>query len=252
MSTTTPAKASDNPGVRTGKAILFVHGINGSPDFFWMLEKAVPPGWTLNKVCHAGHCSTLDDFANASMRNWKEQVRATVIMMRARYRTFVIVGHSMGTLFAIRHAVEGNADGIFLINPPLSLHMTKRMFTTPFKIYLDYIPQDDMRTKAAVNAYSAKVEHNPMKYIRCAPRFIELFIEIISMRRITRKLTIPARAYMSENDEMVAKSGCRFFAGQQNTRVTVLPNSSHYYYPDPDRGILVHDLLELLAQVTRE
>lgn len=96
-------------------AILFVHGILGNREFFNFLMPFVPADWTVENLLLEGHGGTPRDFAKTTMSRWKSQVHRTVLELRRHHQKILIAAHSMGTLFAIREAVEGNADSVFLL-----------------------------------------------------------------------------------------------------------------------------------------
>ena len=60
-------------------AVLFMHGICGSPNHFRQLlplEDAVPDDWSLYNMVIDGHCNKVEDFGRSSMNKWLTQVRA--------------------------------------------------------------------------------------------------------------------------------------------------------------------------------
>ena len=162
--------------------LLFIHGILGKPDYFGFLHKYVPESYRITVILLEEHGGSQKDFARASMSKWRKQVTDTVQNLRKDGDRLVIVAHSMGTLFAIDSAVRGEADALFLLNPPLSLRITRRLLTTPLKIMRGKI--DDRWTLAAKEAYSISDDPNLLHYIAWIPRYLELFREISRTRKI--------------------------------------------------------------------
>lgn len=221
-------------------SLLFLHGILGDPGYFDFLQSCVPPGCRMEKLLLEGHGGSARDFARASMSRWRQQVAEAVDRLRADGDRIVIVAHSMGTLFAIDSAVRGNTDGLFLLNPPLSLRLSRRMFTTPLKVLSGNI--DDRWTQAAQAAYSIAPDSNPLHYIGWLPRYMELFGEIRRVRHLVGRLNLPARIYLSAHDEMISPlPAAALFPERDDISVTFLPDSGHYYYSDCDRKTIEHD-----------
>jgi esterase/lipase len=90
-------------------AVLFIHGIVGTPNHFTdliSLVELVPESWSVHNVLLDGHGGNADDFADTSMEKWKNQVHAAFDSLARTHRRVVIVAHSMGTLFALQLALE--------------------------------------------------------------------------------------------------------------------------------------------------
>ena len=87
-------------------AVLFVHGILGSPAQFAPFLPLVPQDWSFCNLLLQGHGGGARDFSAASMAVWREQTRQAFAELRAQHETVVIAAHSMGTLFAVQEAVR--------------------------------------------------------------------------------------------------------------------------------------------------
>ncbi len=223
-------------------AILFVHGILGAPEFFSFLIPDIPQDWALYTITLEGHCSTPRAFGSASMKRWKKQVADAARELKANFGKLVIVAHSMGTLFAIRQAASGNADSLFLLNPPLALRPSRRLFTTPLKIYAGRISSNDIWTNAAVAAYSISQDSNLLHYLGWPMRYMELFAEILKTRPLVSRLSIPVTAIYSSHDEMVSARSSKMFATLSSANIFTLPDSGHYYYAPGDKEKIVQAL----------
>ena len=224
-----------------GVALVFIHGILGSPEFFDFLIPYVPEDWTVCSLTLKGQCGTVRDFGAASMSDWKKQVKSVVGCLHLAHRRVVVVAHSMGTLFAIREAVEGRVDALFLMNVPLALHATRRLFMTPMKIFTGNIDLSDKWTAAAVKAYGISDDRNILHYLPWIARYMELFGEIRRTRRLAARLDVPAMAYFSRHDEMVSLSAAKYLSCSHGLTVKVLSESGHYYYADEDKNTLILD-----------
>ncbi len=231
--------------MKTNKAILFVHGILGGPDFFDFLREAVPDDRHIYSVTLEGHGGSPRDFSKARMARWKAQITAKMEELTQRYDDVAIAAHSMGTLFAIREAVEKRASRLFLLNPPLKLHLSRRLFTTPAKVLLGKI--DDPVTAAAKAAYSISDSNNPLDYAGWLPRYIELFAEIRRTRPIVEAIPVATQVFLSGRDEMVSPSAAKYFGHCQTAVTTLMPASGHYYYTSSDKALLCQSLQKLLS-----
>lgn len=234
----------------TKTAVVFVHGILGHPRFFDFLQGAVPDGMLTTRLLLAGHGGSVRDFSHSSMSLWRSQVDEMISGLKEKGMRIVVVAHSMGTLFAIENAVRGMADGLFLLNPPLSLHVTRRMLITPLKVMFG--KTDDQWSKAAKEAYGIADDSNLFHYIGWIPRYMELFREIRRVNAIVDRLQIPTRVYLSAHDEMVSLKSARAFGDGNPSTVTVLNYSGHYYYSDSDRDIILKSLSRFLSEICQK
>ena len=55
-------------------AILFLHGIIGSPDHFGFLLPRIPKSWSVYNLLLHGHGGSVRDFSRSSMAKWETQV----------------------------------------------------------------------------------------------------------------------------------------------------------------------------------
>lgn len=215
-------------------AIIAVHGILCHCGFFDFILRHVPSGVHVRRILLEGHGGTVRDFSAASMQGWRETVAAEVAELRKSYDRVLFAGHSMGTLFGIEEACKGTVDGLFLLDVPLYIHITRRLLDLQRKVYLDRIDPSDLNAMAAREAYSIAPDRNPAHYIGWIPRFVELLAEIHKVRPLAGRFTVPAKVYVSALDEVVSPRSARCFADNVHADVTVLPESGHFYYPPAD------------------
>ena len=83
-------------------AVLFIHGIVGTPNHFRdliPLVELVPESWSVCNLLLDGHGKSVEDFANTSIENWHSQVWGTFEKLSRTHERVILVAHSMGTLF---------------------------------------------------------------------------------------------------------------------------------------------------------
>lgn len=233
-------------------AILFVHGILGTPDHFDFLLPLVPSGWSVHNILLKGHGGGVKDFSAASMAGWKQQVHEALQALLRSHSRVVIAAHSMGTLFAIQEAAAGRIAALFLLNTPLRIHITPQLLSTSWKVFRADIRPDDKWALAAYRGYGIAGDTNIMHYAGWAPRYMELFSEIRKTRGMAHGLTVPAQVYLSLHDEMVSVKSGKLFAGNPHVTVKELRESGHFYYSPRDRRILRRDFCDMLQRVSAQ
>ena len=227
-------------------AVLFVHGILGTPDHFIPFLSLVPPEDSVINLLLEGHGGSVRDFSAASMDRWKQQVCKALQTLRADHNRVVIAAHSMGTLLAIQEAVKEPVAALFLLNVPLSVRPTPQLLPTVWAVCRSRSPLGDQRLLAARNACSIQQDPRFWRYLGWVPRYAELFSEIGRTRKLVQSLTVPCYAYFSLKDEMVSPKSAGFLAGNPFITVKTLAGSGHFYYTPEDLRLLQADFSHML------
>lgn len=223
-------------------AILFIHGILGTPEHFRPFLSLVPENWTVRNLLLAGHGGGVREFSRASMKEWKTQVSDALCELRQTHERIVIAAHSMGTLFAIQQEI--NADALFLLNVPLRLRLRRRMLTNLWRVYRGRIPGNDVWAQAARDACGVAHDANLLCYLGWVPRYLELFREIRRTRRLL--VSVPAHVWLSRLDEMVSVRSAALLEKNPAVQVHILEHSGHYYYAPEDLALLREDFSSFL------
>lgn len=230
-------------------AILFIHGILGTPDHFTPFLPFVPSNWSIYNMLLKGHGGYVKDFSAASMNEWKQQVHTALQYLLASHDKVVIAAHSMGTLFAIQEAIDNQVAALFLLNTPLKIRITPRLFDTSLKIFLGNIRPDDEWTIAAHRAYGIADDTNILHYVGWVPRFLELFSEIRKTRTIANQLSTPTQVYLSLKDEMISPKTGKAFEKNPHVTAKLLNTSGHFYYSPQDQHILQKGFRDMVQKV---
>lgn len=231
------------PGADT--AVLFVHGIVGTPNHFRdliPLVELVPADWSIYNVLLVGHGKTVKDFSKASMRKWKTQVWSIFEDLAKKHERVILVGHSMGTLFAVQLALEHpeKVPLLFLIavpmRPGLRLSGMVRVLRMVFGLTREDVPIE----VATRDVCGVETTRKLWKYLGWIPRFLELFGEIARTEKVMGGLRVPCVAYQSEKDELVRNKSRKILEGSGVAEVHNLMKSTHFYY-DPEDQKTVQD-----------
>lgn len=230
-------------------AVLFIHGIIGTPNYFNRFIPLIPEDWTVCNLLLDGHGKGIDDFAKTSMDKWKAQVEEKVNQLCDMHENIILIGHSMGTLFAIQQGIK-NPDKIkalMLLAAPLKVSVKPLMVTNIAKVFFNNIKDDDPMALATIDTYGVDIDRRLWKYVTWVPRYLELFSEIKKTREMISKLNVPCYAFQSKKDETVSIDSCDYLNVNENIHTTVLEDSSHYYYNKNDYNLIVNQLTSLVA-----
>jgi len=186
------------------------------------------------------------------MTEWKQQVKNALEELSETNNKIIIVAHSMGTLFAIQEAIEKPVEELFLLNVPLKVRVTLRLFRTSWRVFTGNIKPDDKWSLAAQNAYSIERDNHILRYFGWIPRYLELFSEIRKTRKIIGKLQTPSHIYLSMLDEMVSPKCSKLFKDNPCICVKSLQTSGHFYYSPEDQCLMKEDFNKMIQNVQKE
>lgn len=236
-------RISDNSNI----AILFIHGIVGTPNHFNEFVSLVPQSISVYNLLLDGHGKEVKDFSKTSMKKWEAQVASVVEELSLTHEKIYIFAHSLGTLLAIDQAIKSKkVFKLFLLAVPLRLSLKPKMASNSLKVYFDKISSDDYEALAAKKCYGIKKDKNPFHYIGWIPRFLELFAKIRKTRQVVNLLNTNCLVFQSKNDEMVSRSSKKYFENKPNVLVKELKKSGHYYYDKEDFEFLISEFNKML------
>lgn len=112
-------------------------------------------------------------------------------------------------------------------------------------------PQDFARASMArwrgqVDATVQRLRADGRRIVIAAHSMGTLFAEIRRTRAIMAHLAVTTLAFLSARDEIVSPRSGRRFPLRPDITVATLPDSGHYYYPEPDRSRLTAAFRRLL------
>ncbi len=230
-------------------AVLFIHGIIGTPNHFNSFIPLIPQDWSLCNLLLDGHGKSVEDFAKTSMDKWKAQVSLKVDQLCETHQNIILVGHSMGTLFAIQQAVKKpeKIKALLLLATPLKVLLKPVVVISNIaKVFFNNIKDDDYMALATIDTYGIEIDRRLWKYVTWVPRYLELFSEIRKTRELTQEISVPCYVFQSKKDEAVSIDSCDYLQNNENIHTTILESSSHYYYNPDDYNLIANQLTSLV------
>lgn len=232
--------------------VLFIHGFLGSTEQFGDFILRLPDEYGIYNILLDGHGGSVRDFAHTSMEKWKMQIDKVMQNLVKKYKNIIIVGHSMGTFFAMDSALKykENVKGIILLQTPLKIGVKPTAFLNTFKSLFDLISDDDYVGKAYKNSHSVKLTLRFWEYIGWIPRYLELFIESVVARETIKKVDVPCSVYQSVRDELVSLKSLNFIPDNHNIDLKLLDKSRHFIYEKSEKEMLIKEFLEFCEEKT--
>ena len=213
-------------------AVLMIHGIVGTPHHFDNLIPLIPENWSVVNLLLEGHGHGAAEFGAASMEQWKGQVSRELDALLAYHEKVLIVGHSMGTLFAIQSAIDcpEKVAGLFLQAVPLRPYVHPKMTIASAKLLFDVGVEEDPLARALEKDSGVDVDLRLWEYVLWPARFVELLAECERIRHALPQLKVPTVALQSCKDELVSDLSIRDLEKNEYVRVVKMENAGHFGY----------------------
>ena len=238
-------------------AVLFIHGICGTPDHFRRLiglEKLVPEHWSVYNLLLDGHGGSPRDFAATSREKWENQVQQAYTILTENHQHILIVGHSMGTLFALQLAVAHPdiVKKLFLLAVPMRPRLKLSLVADLLLMVLGKLEDAPEHRIALVRAAGIRTTWKLWEYIPWMPRFLDLFRIIGQTEKVIPCVSADCRCYQSQKDELVWPGSEKVLKRNEKFRIIRLEDSSHFYYAPADRVRLTEDFQKWIKNPTAE
>ena len=226
------------PGSRD--AVVLIHGIAGTPRHFDFLIPLIPESWNIYNLLLPGHGSDVHAFGKSSMEQWKQYVSDALDTICAQSDRVIVVGHSMGTLFAIDNAISRpQIQKLFLLAVPLCPFVRPK--TMAASVALATGGKGNKTANAMKNASSVTLTTRFWEYGTWTPRLLELLRECDRIKKLLPHLSCPTVAFQSRYDELVAYRSKEYLAQNPYITCITLYGSGHFvYYPHDKEQIMAH------------
>jgi len=216
------------PGVSL--AVVFTHGIMGSPRQFDDLVQALGETCAIENILLPGHGGTSREYAASNLQDWQQALDNVISRLSKQYGRIILVGHSLGGLLSVSSTLRFSSSiaGLFLIAMPLQVGISSRFIKRSLLIAFGHQgknPAADLARQTSSVSFPAWYS-----YLQGSGRVPELFIKSLKTRRIIGKITCPMHAVWSEQDEIVDSRSARWLPKTKNFSMDLLKESGHYVY----------------------
>ena len=233
-------------------AVLFVHGIIGTPDHFSELISLLPDDVSVVNVLLDGHGGSVKDFADSSMKKWEAQIENVLSELEKNHEHILAAGHSMGTLLlmdALRNHKKVRA--MFFLGSALKMGPKPLAARNSLKVIYGKSENWDPLVISTHKSCSIKLEKNLFKYLSWIPRYLELFRKAARVRGNIGEIGIPCIFLQSEKDELVSKRSCKFIRSNAKMKLIELPESYHFHYSDKDKRTVKQSFIDWYTENTK-
>lgn len=217
------------------KIVIFIHGIIEGPKQFRSLAQiAYEAGYSTYILLLPGHGGSGSAFANIDFRAWTYYVSREIRRMKSLYEEIIIVGHSMGALFALCEAAVDyeKIKALFLMDTPLSIHLSPRVIKSSYTLISGKIKPWESYTLSEYKAISVSKPHG-LDYIKWVYRYIELLSIIRYTKKQVSKVNVPLFLVFAYKDEFVNLKSKNYFKDKKVSYL-YLRDSGHFCYNHKD------------------
>ncbi len=228
-------------------AVLMVHGIVGTPRHFDFLMDTIPGDVSVMNILLPGHGGTVQDFAKASMAQWKSAVYQRMEQLCQSHERVILVGHSMGTLLTAEAAQQfPQVKGMLYLNVPLRIWLAPRMMVASLRWCFGKLRAGHFAEAALAAASGMQPDKRLWRYLAWLPRFWELLV--LCKQSEPRFETLPQSvcAFQGHDDELVRRASSKALLKNPSIRHIMLPGCGHFAYTDEAREQMKRAMKALL------
>jgi len=230
-------------------AVVFTHGIMGSPRQFDDLVQALDDTCTIENILLPGHGGTAREYAASNLKDWQQALDDVISRLSKQYGQVILVGHSLGGLLSVSSTLKfpSSIAGLFLIAMPLQVGISRRFIKRSLVIAFG---QQGKNTAADLARQTSSVSFPAWySYMQGSGRVPELFIKSLKTRRLIGKITCPVHAVWSEQDEIVDIRSARRLPKADNFSMELLKESGHYVYTPEESQRIRESFLDFVRKL---
>lgn len=228
-------------------AILFVHGIQGSPNQFRFLLERLENNVSYYNLLLPGHGANYLEFRASGVAQWLDSVCAAAKELRLKYKKVYYVGHSMGCLLGMMAHYRENIcfDGMLLLACPLKLRITYRYIQHNFLgVTMKNCRKPEVQASQKANSVHVK---RPWNYLGNVHPYAELLRLIRQTKRELRAINCPISAVHMGNDEIVSARSLELLSDVCHAKSLICEGCSHNYFTPEAKDVMNRLLCDMIS-----
>ncbi|WP_298415652.1 alpha/beta fold hydrolase [Brevibacterium sp.] len=230
-----PMAAYHSLEAQSSTAVLFLHGITGSPVVWVPIARAVASeGFDVSAPLLPGHGTTWQDMETTGWTDWLGEARTELGRLQADHDRVIVAGLSMGGALALAlGAAEAAPDELVVVNP--ALHLDSPL--APLLPVLRHVK----RTIPSIGGDIAHPNRDEMAYPRTPLAPLASFHRALRiLREDLWKVECPVTAMISGEDNVVGPRTLRTLRANLPSppRIVALRRSRHVATLDYDASTI--------------
>ena len=242
-----PTAAYRSLGAGSSAAVLFLHGLTGSPVSWVPIARAIAAaGVDVSVPQLPGHGTSWQDMDATGWSDWLGEARTELGRLQADHERVVVAGLSMGGALALALAAsEGAPDEIVVVNPALYID-------SPFAPLLPVL-RHVVRTIPSIGGDIAHPDRDEYAYERTPVAPLATFHRALrTLRDDLWKVTCPVTAMISGEDNVVSPRTLRALRSglPHPPKIVALRRSRHVATLDFDANTIAEAVLQVVSTET--
>lgn len=229
--------------------ILYIHGIMGSPiEFIPFAENLINAPIDYKTILLPSHGGSGRAFLKSNRHAWQSCIDQEVEKLVKQYQQVYLIGHSLGGLLALNAAIHFPISGIMLINTALRTRITFQQISLSLRVLLASKNSQDPLISTYRDSFSISLED-----WWTMPGWVVPMAEVLRVASKTRKIlpliNAPVFIYQSLKDETVHPISAQLLKKSlvnSKVKLTYFNNSTHAFFEEKDRQLMVGDLTQLI------
>ncbi|UVI37808.1 alpha/beta hydrolase [Brevibacterium spongiae] len=244
-----PLAAYRSLGAGSPTAVLFLHGLTGSPVVWVPIARAIAAeGLDVSVPRLPGHGTTWQDMDRTGWSDWLEAARRELTRLQADHDRVIVAGLSMGGSLALALGTDAAApDEIVVVNPALYVD-------SPFAPLLPVL-RHVMRTTASIGGDIAHPDRDEYAYTRTPLAPLATFHQALKgLREDLWKIETPVTAMISGEDNVVGPRTLRTLRSDlpHPAQIVALRRSRHVATLDFDAQTIAEVVLDRARSAATE
>lgn len=222
-----------------GAAVLFLHGITGSPAAWHPIARAVAAqGASVSVPLLPGHGSTWQELADTRWTDWLSAAEAELRALQSDHSRVLVAGLSMGGALALSlGTLPSPPDEILVVNPAL---VVDSPFTPILPLVSHFVP-----TVAAIGNDIAHPGRDEFAGDRTPVAAVaSLAGALRGLREDLWQITVPTTVFVSGQDNVVGPRSLRVLRSRLGARprIVALRRSRHVATLDYDADLIAEEI----------
>jgi carboxylesterase len=230
-------------------AILYIHGIMGSPLEFRRIVNALKgENIHFKALLLPGHGRNGYDFARTSTHEWQAHVNQEISHLKNIYSKIILIGHSLGGLLALNAVLLYPVDGIILLNTPIKTRISFQQISMSLWVLLSSGNANDPMIRTYRETFSVAFSDwwtMPL----WIPRLLDVNRVARKTATILNEVNVPVIIFQSIHDETVNPTSAEILKrglGNHLLSLTYLNKSTHAYFINEEFNEIIKGIKRFL------
>lgn len=238
--------------VSSDLAILYIHGIMGSPlEFRRITEALKDENIHFKALLLPGHGSNGYAFARTGANTWQTHVKREIHHLKNNYSRIILIGHSLGGLLALNASLQYPVDGIVLINTPIKTRISFQQISMSLRVLLSSENANDPMIRTYRETFSVSL-NDWWTLPLWIPRLLDVNRVASQTEKILNEVKIPVILFQSIHDETVNPKSAEILKrglGDHLMSLSYLNKSTHAYFVYEEFNEIIKGINKFLSLV---